>query len=298
MNSLSWSFYEVWNSSLEERKVKKYEKRDRIWASEMGGAFIDRYLKMTGEAPTNPPDARSLRKFEAGNIWEWIVGVVLKKSGLFIETQKWVEYRYPNMLPVTGKVDYHAGGRPDWEKAWNELEDEHFPEFITKAARGVIENLQESHPNGLKEIIMEVKSCSSYMFDKYYKSRTGNPNHRLQAFHYLKAEKKDEAHVVYISKDDARMLELGVLNPSIVEDEYRADIGTMSNYIKNKGFKNQAEFDEKYKPIVSRWNRVVGRILKGDKMTDNNKQAIEEITIQFPDFEKSIERMKEKNEKT
>ncbi len=325
---MSWSFYDCWNDSLEERKVRHYSPRNHIWASEMGGAMVDRYLKMMGETPTNPPNSRALRKFEAGNIWEWIVGIVLKKAGVFIDEQEWVEYRYPNLLNVTGKLDFMAGGNPDWEKAWAEVEDEHYPDFITKAARGVIENLQVSYPEGMKLIILEVKSCSSFMFDRYLKSMTGNPNHRLQAFHYLKAKKMDEAHIVYICKDDARMLELGVLNPSEVENEYKADIGAMTNYIKNKqepdkepmivldedfkrfsanwkveyssyltklyGFKEADEFQAKYKPIISRWNRVIGRILTDKKMTDNNKAAIEEITIMFPDFQKSVERMKEK----
>jgi len=43
------------------------------------------------------------------------------------------------------------------------------------------------------------------------------------------------------------------------------------------GFKDQAEFDAKYTPIVARWNRVIARIKNGDKMTDKNNEVIKEI---------------------
>ena len=65
MSDLRWSFFKVWNDSLENGKDREYKARDYMWASEIGGSMIDRYLKMKGELPSNPPNARSLRKFEA-----------------------------------------------------------------------------------------------------------------------------------------------------------------------------------------------------------------------------------------
>ena len=77
---MTWTFSEVWNKALEFEPEKKHEPRSHIWASEIGGAYIDRYLKMTGEKPTNPPNARSRRKFEAGNLIEWLVGIILERA--------------------------------------------------------------------------------------------------------------------------------------------------------------------------------------------------------------------------
>ena len=95
---MKWPFYSIWNESLEENKQNKpVEPRQKIWASEMGGAYIDRYLKMTGVQPTNPPNPRSLRKFEAGNIWEAIVGYVLLRAGILQKKQEWIQYQYPNL---------------------------------------------------------------------------------------------------------------------------------------------------------------------------------------------------------
>src|SRR3990167_6044044 len=138
MNDTSWSFSKIWNRSLEQRVEKPLEPRDRIWASELGGAYIDRYLKMKGEKPSNPFDSRSLRKFEAGRIFEWIVEMVLVRAGILISKQDWVDFQYPVLLKVTGKMDHLAGGKPDYEKARSQVETEFLPEFIKRASLAVV----------------------------------------------------------------------------------------------------------------------------------------------------------------
>lgn len=313
-DKITWGFASIWNESLEAQKNKKPpEPRDRIWASEIGGAMIDRFLKMKGTPPTNPPNPRSLRKFEAGNIWECIVGYVLKRAGILIDSQEWLKYQYEGLLPVTGKLDFMAGGMPDYDKAIQAVRTEFnwLPEFITKATQDIVTTLKQQYPNGLGKIILEVKSCSAFMFDIYEKKETASPQHRCQNFHYLKCKNMKEGHIVYVSRDDARILEVGVFNPSAVEDVYKGDIETITGYLKSDtrpplekslvfdeqmgrfsanwkvgysqyltmlyGLKDQMEFDEKNKPIAERWNRVLGRISEGKEMTDNNKTAIEEI---------------------
>jgi len=312
MNNMKWSFYQIWNASLEDRKNRELRARDNMWAGELGGAYIDRFLKMKAVKPSNPINPRSLRKFEAGNIWEAIVKYVLTRAGILISCQDWLSYQYPELIKVTGKLDFVAGGKPDYEKALFTINTEFswLPEFIGRATKNIIEYLRNNYPEGLEEIILEVKSCSSFMFENYEKGKS-SPNHRLQLFHYLKAKQKQEGHIVYICKDDARMIEIGILNPSVVEEEYKKDIEQMTYFITkderpplenfivydndfNKfsanykvgysqyltmlyGLKDQKEFDDKYKPIITRWNRVLGRIEEGEKMTDNNLQAIEEI---------------------
>ncbi len=135
-----------------------------------------------------------------------------------------------------------------------------------------------------------------------------------------------EGHIVYISKDDARLLEFGVFNPSSVEDDYRTDIETMTKFLKgditppkekpivfsedfNKfsanfkvgysqyltklyGLKNQHEFDSKYKPTVEKWNRVIGRIKDEKDMTDKNKDILTDIREQGFDIDRIIEKVK------
>jgi hypothetical protein len=279
--------------------------------------MIDRYLKMTGEKPSNPYDARTLRKFEAGNLAEWVVGMVLKRAGVAYVPQKWTSFRYPNLLEVTGKSDYYAGGKPDWEKTKAEVQALGLPDFFDRATLAIIKYFSEKYPDGLKNIILEVKSCSAMMFDRYNKLGV-DPRHACQAFHYLKGNDLDEAHVVYFCKDDLRIAELGVLNPSPIEDIYKDDIENItyyytrsiepkhedelifdeiagrfsanhkvkySNYITRLyGYADQAEFEAKYKPIVGSWNRVLNRCVRHDNMTDKNKVVIEEIQKVFPKF--------------
>lgn len=323
---MRWSFYSIWNESLEEgRPTKILEPRQKIWASELGGSMIDRYLKMTGVQPTNPPNPRSLRKFEAGNIWEAIVGYVLKRAGILQSKQDWIQYQYEGLLPVSGKLDFIGGGKPDYEKAFSTIQKEFawLPEFIGRATANIIQTLKEKYPDGLVDIVLEIKSCSSFMFEVYEK-KSASPQHKLQLFHYLKCKNMPEGHIVYISKDDARMLEIGVLNPSLVEDDYKKDIEQMTYFIKQKeqpplekpivfdkmmesfsanwkvGYSNyltmlydlktQKDFDDKYKPVAERWNRVLGRIEEKKEMTDNNKEALQEIKDWGFDIDKILEK--------
>src|SRR3990167_6923486 len=324
MTDLHWSFYKVWNESLEQGKADRpFKVRETVWASEMGGAMIDRYLKFMGQKPSNPFDARLLRKFEAGNIWEWLVGIVLKRAGILLQSQGWVKYQYPHCLAVTGKNDFIAGGKPDYEKARAELHDLELPEFLDRTIDKVLDYFQKEYPDGLPEIVLEIKSIGSFMFDRYWNLKTGDSRHKMQLFHYLKAENRKEGHIVYVSKDDCRMVEIGVLNPSLVEDEYKKDIETFSKYIFGKttppkepeivyqpetgrfsqnfkvaysqyltqlySYKDQAEFDAKYKPQVAKWNRTLNRIVNGDSMTKLNIETIVEIKKTFPNLDEIVE---------
>lgn len=309
----TWSLAKIWNQSFETRPDRPYEPRDRIWASELGGSYLDRYLKMKGEEPSNPPNSRSLRKFEAGNLFEAIIGYVLKRAGVFISGQDRLEYQIPGLLPVSGKLDFLAGGKVDYDKALSTIETEFswLPESISRATVGIVKDLKEKYPDGLKEIVLEVKSCSAFMFENYERKGTASPQHKLQLFHYLKTLGKDEGHVVYVCRDDLRLLEVGITNPSPIEELYKKDIETMTGYFKAGeqppkenplvfdadfgrfsanwkvaysgyltkiyGLKDQKEFDDLYKPTSERWNRVLGRVKENKELTKNNLEALEEI---------------------
>lgn len=323
MNELSWSFYQKWNESLESREERETVARPHLWASELGKSLVDNWLKMKGIQPSNPFDNRSLRKFEAGNIWEWLVGLVLKRAGLYIGEQEHVSYQYPDLIEVTGKTDFIAGGKPDWEKARAEVKDLKLPEFFDRVTENVIDSLEKRYGESeLKTIVLEIKSCSSFMFDKYMLIGQPNHNHRLQCFHYLKSLGWKEGHVVYVSKDDARMIEFGVLNPSGVEDEYRKYIEDLSGYVKSDtrpplekplefdsevgkftsnwrvmysqyltllyGYKNQAHFENEFRDKSARWNRVLTRVVEDKNMTKANLEVIKEIEGEGYELDKIV----------
>jgi len=316
---MQWSFYKLWNESVDQGRVDRpFKARETLWASELGGPMIDRYLKFTNVKPSNPFDARSFRKFEAGNIWEWLVGLVLKRAGILLDSQEWLKFQYPGALAVTGKLDYLAGGKVDVEKARAELAGLELPELFSRATDRIITYFADKYPDGLPPIVLEIKSSSSFMFERYLTLNVADIRHMMQNFHYLKAKNLPEGHVVYISKDDSRMLEVPVFNPSVMETHYENDIRTFSNYIFNKeqpplekhivympetcrfsanfkvgysgyltllyGMKDQAEFDARYKPTVAKWNRVFNRVINKDNMTALNLEVIKEIEQTFPNF--------------
>lgn len=320
----SWSFGNVWNESLEVgRPTRELKVRTNIWAGEIGGSMIDRYLKMNAVEPTNPPNPRSQRKFEAGNMMEWIVSTVLKRAGILREGQTWLKYQYPSLLEVTGKLDFLAGGTPDWDKAKAEIAQMELPEFFGRATSHIVEHLSESYPTGLKEIILECKSCSSFMWD-IYEQHGADKRHRAQLYHYLKAKSMNEGHIIYISKDDLRLLELGLSHPDPeVEDFYKSDIEAMTHYINAKekpplekevlfdderfrfsqnfkvgysnylsmlyGLENQFAYETKWKSIIAKWNRVYNRCINGDTMTKLNLEVIKDVKKVFTNFDDLVE---------
>lgn len=321
---LDWNFENIWNDSLIPVE-RKPEPRERIFASELGGAMVDRYLKMKGVEYSTPPNMRSLRKFEAGNYIEWLVSLVLKRAGLIISQQDRLEYAYDGLLPVSGKIDFLAGGTPDFTKARAEMDLYDLPPFARKATNDIIDRFEASGVSEFKKIVLEIKSCSSFVFKSIEATEAPLKNHVLQAFHYIKCLGLDEAHIVYVSKDDMLLKEFGVYNPSPTEDVYKKDIETLTGYYRANqrpplepligwengkfsvnrrveysnylellyGFERPEQYRTQVNKIVTSANRVVKRIIDGAKMTDKNKEAIEGIKKYYPDFDTLIDEAKE-----
>lgn len=324
----SWEFANVWNQSLTVRQERALGPRDYVWASEIGGGMLDRYLKMNGVKPSNAPNNRSLRKFQAGDIWEWLCALVLKRAGILLEQQTKLSYQYPGLLRVSGKLDFLAGGQPDWRRARKELSFLGLPEMLENASLAIINNLESRFGNDvLKTIVLEIKSCSTFMYAKYERSRQPGVNHRSQEFHYLKALGMNEGHIVYVCRDDCMLLEFPVLNPSPVEAEYVADLTEITGYILNKerpcleqeilfdeklfrfeknwkieysnyltmlyGFEEPIHYREKVDKTIASYNRTFKRCVVGDKMTKLNLEVIEIAKKRFPAWDELVDRAKE-----
>lgn len=325
---MAWSIEGLWNQSI-GRKDRPIEPRSHLYASELGKAPIDLFLSLKGVQPSNPPNARSTRKFEAGDIWEWILELVLRRAGLLISSQDHIKRCYPGMLEVTGRLDKLAGGKPDWEKAKHEIEIDFLPDFIKSKAETIITELGKTYGLGLKEIVVEIKSSSSFMFDVYERSGRASDNHELQAWHYLKNH--DEAHIFYVCRDDVRVLELPVFSDDArIEAMYKNHIETITGYWKADqqpplekeiafdslllkfkdnwrikysnyltmlyGYQNQREYEDRFRPMAARFNRVIRRIAEGKTMTKNNLDALKEAKVYYPEFEKHIDEIKKHKE--
>ncbi len=310
--SKQWTLSKVWNESLEQSEKRPVEVRERMWASELAKSDVDVYLNMKGTEKTNPPNSRALRKMEAGNIWEWIMELVLRRCGIYMDSQEYIKTKIEEgCVEVSGKLDFIAGGKVDYEGAEKLLGELKLPEMFTRAIKNTIEYFKHNYPEGLDHKILEVKSVSSFAFDKV--ERTGKPiaGHDLQLFHYIKNKKMDGA-IVYICRDDARMIEMFISqdDPELLA-AYEAKVKKISKFfyaneqppieplvlfdveearfsknfnIEYSGyltmlynFQDQADYDENVGPMVDRWNRVLGRIRDGKEMTDNNQEAIAEM---------------------
>lgn len=239
---LPWKFKDVWNQTLDNIGDRPIVPRDYIYASELGGAFCDRYLKMNAVPMTNPPNVRSRRKFQAGNTWEWLLGIILVASGMLKKRQLRVETKLPRMLRVSGKIDYVAGGDIAWDSARANLEnfkesltliDAEAPPFFFTAIEKFIDKYSGKL---LAEYILETKSVSSYMMEKVQK--TGPMDHHLlQDYHYLLGNDQGitEAKLIYVCKDDCIMEEFSIVDSEDIHEIYKEDIRQMTKFYK-RGF--------------------------------------------------------------
>lgn len=323
----SWTFTQVWNESMEKADNREYVPRDYMWASELGKLQTDVFLKMKGVVPTNPPNPRSLRKFEAGNLWEWMVKLILIRAGILIADQKRIEVQYPDLIKVSGKMDFYAGGKVDAEKAKEAIDGLLLPDKTKAAMEAIVKYLSEKYPDGLRKKTLEIKSVSSHMMNALEIVQQPLDIHALQAYHYTKGEEVDRADVVYICRDDCRMMEFPIFagnakyealyvkyvtemtefyrtdteppkaapilfNETVGKFEVNRLIGWSPYLTLTYGLADQAEFDEKYKSIPASWNRVLKRAATGQSMTKNNEEKKAEMEAQGWDFDYCVSKVK------
>ncbi len=233
-----WRFADVWNATLDTQQDRPLVARDYMWASELGGAFCDRYLKMYGVPFTNPPNVRSKRKFQAGHLWEWVVGMVLLSAGMLKKKQLRVETKLPRLMRVSGRLDFVCGGDIDWKSAKENIQkikdsllllDLDLPPFFFDAIDKFVDKYKGRK---LKEVIMESKSLSSFMMEKTQKLGEPMMHHVLQNFHYVVGNDQgiEEGKLLYICKDDCIMEEFVITNNEETMQLYKDDIKKMSKY--------------------------------------------------------------------
>lgn len=309
----NWTIANIWNTSL-EKVDKQIEPRERLWASELGGSMIDRWHKLKGTPYTNPPNSRSMRKFMAGDIWEWIIKTVLIRAGIPFTSQDRVELKYEGLLPVTGKIDFIAGGKIDYNKALEHLNEEDIPEFIKNPAKAIIEAFKAQYPDELPTKVLEIKSVGSYMFENILANDNPLKHHLLQASVYC-LTKNLPTDIVYVCRDDCRLLQFNINEvASVFEKEIKKDLEEITKYhkdnieppkeeliifedgkfktnwriqyspyltmlytIHDKVIETPDEYFEEISPLVSSWNRVLTRIKDKAKMTPSNLEKVEEM---------------------
>lgn len=227
--AINWGLSQIWNEAA-MKENRPLQKRDYVYASEIGMPFYDRYLKMKAVEYTNPPNNRSLRKFLAGNIWEYTTKHILIACGVYHNEEVKVDAKpYDDCLDVHGRCDFIAGGYIDADEAMARLEAMNFPDYLSVIGKRIIEALQGKE---LMRKILELKAVSTFAMDKVERMGEPMPNHALQGYHYQK-NGNIPAEVAYICKDDCRMAQFALIEQH-VEPLYRKDLELMTNYWKKK----------------------------------------------------------------
>ena len=222
----------IWNDSI-EKQDRPIQPRDHLWASELGGSMIDRWHKLKGTPYTNPPNSRSMRKFMAGDIWEWIIKTVLIQAGVPFKTQERVELSYDGLLKVTGKIHFIAGGKFNYEESIKNLEESDIPDFIKNPARAIIDNFKNKYGEEIPEKILEIKSVGSFIFESLTEQDNPRTHHMLQGAVY-NLSKGLPTDIVYVCRDDCRLLQYNI--DSIVpqlEKEIKKDLEELTKYYKD-----------------------------------------------------------------
>lgn len=223
--------------------------RDYITFSDLGQSYLDRFYKMNAEPVTNDFDERVLRIFEAGNVMEFIVLRALAMAGILNSKQKYVEIpANKKHLRVMGFHDATIGGFADWDKA-KEIIERHLQEYklsldtemLEQKAISIIKGLKQVYPSGhMEEMMVEVKSINSMAFWAH-KNRDekgnflGYEHNIMQTYGYMKATGLKKGILLYISKDDFVIEEIGlILGDEKLEKLFNDDIEAMTKIYKSK----------------------------------------------------------------
>jgi len=241
-----WSVQAFWNDLLELTKRYPPKERDYISASDIGKGHWDRYQKMTGVESTNPFPDRVLRIFAAGDEFHNLIKNVFKALGIFINSQDDPDEDGKNQwsiipatlktLKVLGKYDALVGGKVNVEQTRETCDRMQLSDFVKQRTIKMAEFLVKKYPNGLPELLYEIKSINSMAFwnKKDYLSGA-YPHHVMQCYAYLKANNKPEGRLLYVSKDDLMMAEIPVyLNNPKLEKIFNDDVKKMTYYLLNK----------------------------------------------------------------
>ena len=305
-----WDFPGIWEESFRALPDRPMQKRSRIYASELGGSYRDRYLKMHAHPFSNDYNFRSLGKMMAGKFFEDVVGIVLTATGMLKKRQEAALIELPGMLPVSGKIDFIAGGVTDWDEAKDKAErlrqllmfsDLDTRDFVMHMVDRILPHFKNlfSYSPAIQSII-ECKSLSGFVFNLVKKNSKPRRGHDLQLLTYLLSQKHiSKATILYISREDCMMQQLGVERSPELLKKFKEDVATMTeyynasgkNYLKNLPppdaevifeeatwnfrknnlveyssyltytyqYKNIDEFKAKWDDVISKWNRVFRR---------------------------------------
>lgn len=246
LDGVEWDFASLWGNAFSCYPERMMQRRDYIFASEVGQSFRDRYLKMFAHPFSNPFNQRSKAKMMAGRFFEDVVGLVLSGTGMLKERQQRVRVELPGCLPVSGKLDFVAGGTIDWEEAERKAAEVkrlfmassfETSDFVCHMIDHILPHFKNVFgANPAREYVLEAKSVSGFVFNLIDASNKPRQNHPLQLLTYL-IPKDTPKHgmLQYISREDVMMKDFLILPEAALLKQYHDDVQTMTMYYNNAG---------------------------------------------------------------
>ena len=230
-----WSIQTFEDEYLEE-KFKRTSKPSEKWrGSDMGACFRKRIYSRQGVKPTEKLDARIRRVLDTGDIFHWKYQNFLKRIGILVGKEIEItneEYNY------IGHCDAVVGGIPKVKKELFEWTNKKTGE----------KKLNEKMYNWTVKKMEEVKELPLLLYD--FKTQ------HSQSFHYLDKQGPQKEHIhqlasyltfidkkkypvtegrlMYISKDDSRLLEFPVICNAKVETTIKEELRELQEYWDNK----------------------------------------------------------------
>ena len=333
-----WYLSSVWDEAFNNSVERPVIARDYLYASQLGTSFIDCYHALKGVKPTNLPTLNANRKMESGKVWESVLYMTLKRAGILKSSQEKIDFSTDGMIEVHGKCDFIAGGKVDIQQALEFAEQTDFfftelqmPDIYKEIATRMVDFIKslesESGIVELAEYVIECKSVSAFVFDLVEAKREPSPYHKFQIFHYLKGLNLAKGKIIYINRDDARMLELTVYNDEKTYSEYKTwlkcfDYCWQNNeeppkeptitfnaetqkFYKNTvgvewsryltmlyGYESPTQYRDAITPMVTKINYAFTRAIQGQKITESNKEGLELAKDFFKDLDELIDRGK------
>lgn len=216
---------EIFNTTVEKIIEKREEesrnrefKENTIWASEIGKAPIDVYLRLKQIEKSNQPNLRARRKMLSSKMFEFQIKQVLRLAGLYDDEEKYITYEH-DLVTVSGYLDVQLSDKVARTQVEQALRT-YLPILPPEYAEAVGNIARELAKGNHKKTIVEIKSVAGQAFNNYEIS--AGDHHLLQLYHYVRnSSDVDRGILLYYSKDDARMVEYEVLDKShALEDKY------------------------------------------------------------------------------
>lgn len=302
-------FVDIFDTALAKPDRREFKARNYIYASEIGMSFHDRYLSMTGIAPSNLPNSIAIRKFKLGSMIEDFFKIVLYEIGLLHAQEKRVMSNFDFGLKVSGRLDVLYGGNFNIVSIESVVSKLSFLSFIGVLSEAIHEFALQNSKVKYDICGLEIKSVSDLVFNRIESRGKPEPHHALQAYHYAYWEDMP-FQIVYFDKNNGRIQSFWIHK----EDQelynlYVNDIMAMTKYYESGkcpspdplikmdngkfssnwhvqyskylthtyGFVSKQDYSDYVLPLVTRWNRVLIRMNDGKELTPDNIKAIHEM---------------------